>query len=56
MTPDAWTTFWSVLIIVAIGGFLVLAVVVAIGGYRDVKSMFSQIDRSHREKEHRSGD
>jgi hypothetical protein len=55
MTPDGWILFWGVVIAGGVGGFLVLAVIVAIGGYRDVRAMISRIDRSHQESESPSG-
>ena len=39
MTPAQWTSFWEVLIVVAVGGFAVLAVYVAIAGIADIRSM-----------------
>lgn len=39
MTPATWTSFWTILIAGSIGGFGVLAVVVAIRGLGDIRVM-----------------
>lgn len=47
MTPEQWTTFWGALILLAVLAFGGLAVQVAIGGARDVRSMLRTINRQH---------
>ncbi len=45
-----WTTFWAVLLVVALTIFAALAVVVTIGGFFDVKALLRNIDRKHTEE------
>ena len=51
---DAWAVFWGWLLIVVFGVFALLAVVVTIGGFFDVKALFSNMDRQHDEGGDRS--
>lgn len=44
MDVNQWISFWGILIAVAVGGFAVLALFVAVGGFRDVKTMLSRIE------------
>lgn len=39
---DAWVTFWAVVIVVTLSAFAVLAVIVAIGGWSDLKRLLSK--------------
>lgn len=49
MSADQWTNFWILVLIGGCGSFAVLALVVAVGGFRDVKAMFRRIDAEHAE-------
>ncbi len=47
---EFWTMFWAALLAVALTIFAVLAVVVAIGGFFNVKALLRTIDRKHAEE------
>lgn len=51
MTIDPWMIFWGTLLGVTLLAYACLAVVVTIGGFRDILSMFGKLDRAHREEE-----
>lgn len=42
-----WLWFWTVVLVAGIGVFAVLAVVVAIGGFFDIRSLFKSIESQH---------
>ena len=42
-----WSTFWGLLFVVCILGFAGLAVVVAVGGVSDIRSLFRSIEEQH---------
>jgi len=42
---SGWMTFWAILLGVSLAGFAVLAVVVAVGGFFDLKAMFRALKR-----------
>ncbi len=42
-----WEIFWQVILLVSVVAFAGLAVVVAIGGFGDIRSMLHSIDTSH---------
>ncbi len=42
-----WEIFWQVVLLVSLVAFAVLAVVVAIGGFGDIRSMLRSIDTRH---------
>ena len=44
---DAWATFWGWLLVAVLGVFGLLSVVIAIGGFFDVKALFTSIDKRH---------
>jgi len=44
-----WLNFWTGLLIAGVGVFAILAVVVAIGGFFDIRALFRAIDAQHRE-------
>ena len=46
-----WITFWGGLLALVVVVFSGLAVVVAIGGFFDIRSLFRQIDFQHRSDE-----
>ena len=45
-----WATFWQWVIIVALSTYFGLGVVIAIGGFFDVKKMFRRLNELHREE------
>ena len=49
---DFWADFWAVVAALSLGIFAILAVVVAIGGFFDVKAMFKNLDSQHAEQNH----
>ena len=42
-----WEVFWQVVLLVSLAAFAVPAVVVAIGGFGDIRSMLHNIDKRH---------
>lgn len=50
MNADQWTNVWILILAGGCGGFAVLALVVAIGGFRDVRAMFRRIDAEHADR------
>jgi len=54
MPIDFWILFWKSVLIGGIGLFATLAVVVTIGGARDIKKLLRQL-RSRSEEEHSDG-
>lgn len=42
-----WEIFWQVVLLVSLVAFAGLAVVVAIGGFGDIRSMLRNIDARH---------
>ena len=46
---SGWATFWAVLLIVVLAIFALLTIVIAIGGFFDIKALFSTIERQHAE-------
>lgn len=42
-----WEIFWQVVLLVSLVSFAGLAVVVAIGGFGDIRSMLRSIDTRH---------
>ena len=50
---DTWATFWGVLFVLVLAVFALLAVVVTIGGFFDVRAMFRTINDQHHEDDPR---
>lgn len=44
---DFWINFWLVILVAAVGMFAVLAIVVAIGGFKNLLALFRSIDAQH---------
>ena len=42
-----WVAFWGILLAVSLAIFAGLAVVIAVGGFFDVKALFKSIDAQH---------
>jgi hypothetical protein len=53
MSADQWTSLWIVVLAGGSGSFALLAIIVAIGGFRDVKAMFRRIDAEHAQSHQR---
>jgi len=47
MIVDNWLLFWKLLLIVAFTMFGVLTIVVAIGGFFDIRALFKSVDAQH---------
>ncbi len=43
---DFWINFWTFLLFASIAVFVVLAVVVAVGGFFDIRSLFKSLKES----------
>lgn len=48
---EAWTTFWGWFLIFVLGVFGLLAIVITIGGFFDVKALFRTIDEQHHQQD-----
>ena len=48
---DFWVSLWGAVLVVGMLIFVVVAAVVTIGGYSDVKSLFRSIDSQHGEED-----
>jgi hypothetical protein len=46
---NSWLTIWTVLLIAGVGAFAVMALVVTVGGFFDVRAMFRKIDQDHQQ-------
>jgi hypothetical protein len=46
-----WITIWSVLLTGGIGIYVVMAVLVAIGGAKDIRTLFRAMDKKKRDKD-----
>lgn len=44
-----WIVFWTLVLILGLGVFAGLAIVVSIGGFFDIKSLFKSIEEQHAE-------
>jgi hypothetical protein len=44
---NGWAWFWSIFLLASIAVFAAVAVVVAIGGFRDVRTMLQRIKEQH---------
>jgi hypothetical protein len=47
---NPWLTIWTCILVGGIGVFAVLTVVVAIGGFADIRAMLRDLDEQHREE------
>lgn len=47
---DFWVKFWSFFFFVSLGLFAVLAVVVSIGGFFDIRSLFKSLKAKHEDQ------
>tara|TARA_R110002049_G_scaffold4601_5_gene32793 strand:- start:1099333 stop:1099485 length:153 start_codon:yes stop_codon:yes gene_type:complete len=47
---DAWATFWGWFLIAVLVVFGLLSIAITIGGFFDVKSLFSSIEQQHDEE------
>ena len=44
---DAWATFWGGLLVTVLVVFAGLSIVIAIGGFFDIKALLATIDAQH---------
>lgn len=42
---EAWSTFWAAVLGLSLASFLLLAVVVTIGGWKDLRAMLAELSR-----------
>ena len=49
MTMDTWATIWATILVLVAVVFAIVSVGVTVGGFRDVKAMFSSLDDQHEE-------
>ncbi|TWU25916.1 hypothetical protein [Bythopirellula polymerisocia] len=47
---DAWTMFWGWLLVIVLLVYAFLAIVITIGGFFDVKMMFTTMVEQHKER------
>ena len=45
-----WTSIWHVVLWIALALYFGVALIVAIGGVRDIRRMFSRISAEHRDR------
>lgn len=53
MSAEQWTSVWILVLAGGSGGFALLSLIVAVGGFRDVKAMFRRIDAEHAQSQQR---
>jgi len=42
---DSWIRFWAVFLGTSLAGFTLLAIVVTVGGWRDLREMLAELKR-----------
>ena len=47
MSIDTWAVIWAIVLILVLVVFAGVSVGIAIGGFRDIKAMFSTLDEEH---------
>ncbi len=55
MSIESWILLWKVVLIVGIGLFAILAVVVTIGGFLDVRRLFRMLHQQHADQQAEEG-
>ena len=45
---ETWCNIWTITLLAGLGIFVVLAIVVAIGGFFDIRSLFKSIENQHK--------
>lgn len=53
---DNWATFWTWVLIITAILFSCLGIVVAIGGFFDIRTLLQTMDRQHQDTEEQGGD
>ena len=48
---EFWPTFWSVFLVFGLSVFAVVAVLVTVGGYRDLRRMFAKLEEERQRGE-----
>ncbi len=46
-----WANFWGGLLLVGLLGFAVLSLVVALGGFKEIRALFEGIEAQHEDEE-----
>jgi len=46
-----WITFWTILFFAAVAVFAGMSVWVTIGGWKDIRDLFRDLDREHKQDE-----
>jgi len=44
---DYWIGLWTAVLVLGLGIFIGLAVVVTVGGFRDIRALFRRIEQQH---------
>lgn len=52
---DFWTSFWTAFFFVSLFLFAFLAVVVTIGGFFNIRSLFKSLEQRHEQNEDEEG-
>lgn len=47
---NGWMWFWTIFLVISIAIFATMAVVVTIGGFRDMRTMLKRISDQHKAK------
>ena len=45
---ETWSNIWTITLLAGLGIFVVLAVIVTIGGFFDIRSLFKSIENQHK--------
>ena len=53
---ETWETIWTCVLVIVVAVFFCVAVGVTLGGFRDVKAMFTAIDTRHHSDEQQSNE
>ena len=50
-----WLVFWQFLLGVSLAVYAILVVLVAVGGFKDIRALFRSLDEQHRKGEREEG-
>jgi len=53
---SAWAIFWTILFVAVLILYSILVVVVAIGGFQDIKDMMRSLDQQHTDSDSSAND
>ncbi len=48
---EFWASFWGGLLLVGLLGFAALSLVVALGGFKEIRALFEGIEAQHEDEE-----